>query len=460
MNEQAKYEAIKRLSESGGNKKAVALKLGCTLRHVNRMLKGYQENGKAYFSHGNKGKKPVCALSDELKERILLLHQNKYYDANHYHFTQLLSKHEDIHVSAGTVRKLLYDNNILSPKAWARTRKKLTAELREKKSKTKSKKEQKLLQEAILTIEDSHPTRERCAFAGEMLQMDASVHNWFGDKKTQLHAAIDDSTGMIVGAYFDTQETLNGYYHVCKQILENYGIPYMFYTDRRTVFEYKRKHSSHTQKDTFTQFAYACKQLGVELKTTSIPQAKGRIERLFGTLQSRLPIEMRLAGVQTMEQANEFLDSYIKEFNAQFALPLNTTTSVFEEQPDKEKIDLILSVISTRTIDAGHSIRYNNHKYRLLDASGLRCDFRKGSKVLVIQTFSGRLFCSLHDQIYALEEIAQHEETSLYFSTEKEIEAAKKAKDRYIPPMNHPWRKDNFMKHVFAMTGKELEWVS
>lgn len=118
MNEQAKYEAIKKLSESGGNKKAVAIKLGCTLRHVNRMLKGYQAQGKAYFSHGNKGRKPASALSEELKENILLLRQNKYHNANHYHFTELLAKHEDIHISEGTVRKLLYDHQILSPKAW------------------------------------------------------------------------------------------------------------------------------------------------------------------------------------------------------------------------------------------------------------------------------------------------------------------------------------------------------
>lgn len=460
LNEQTKYEVIKKLSESNGNKKAAAIRLGCTVRHVNRMLKGYQEKGKEYFSHGNKGRKPVSALSEELKEGILLLYENKYYDANIYHFTELLAKHENIRVSEGTVRKLLYDHQILSPKAWKRTSRKLAAELQEMKTNAKSKKEQNALQEAILTVEDPHPTRERCAFAGEMIQMDASVHLWFGNIKTQLHAAIDDATGRIVGAYFDKQETLNGYYHVFKQILENYGIPYMFYTDRRTVFEYKKKNSSDTEKDTFTQFSYACKQLGVELKTTSIPQAKGRIERLFNTLQSRLPIDLRLAGINTIEQANEFLNSYIKEFNAQFALPLNSSTSVFEEQPDKEKNDLILSVIATRTVDAGHAIRYNKHKYRLLDESGMRCDFYKGTKVLVIRTLSGKLYCSLHERIYVLEEIPLHEETSFYFNTEAEIKEAKKKKQQYIPPMNHPWRKDNFMKHVYAMTGKELEWAS
>ena len=85
---------------------------------------------------------------------------------------------------------------------------------------------------------------------------------------------------------FDTQETLNGYYHVFHQILTTYGIPYKFFTDRRTVFTYKKKNSPSIDEDTYTQFAYACKQLGVELGSSSVPQAKGRVERLNQTLQS------------------------------------------------------------------------------------------------------------------------------------------------------------------------------
>jgi hypothetical protein len=127
--------------------------------------------------------------------------------------------------------------------------------------------------------------------------MDASVHHWFGRNKTQLHIAVDDATGAIVGAYFDTQETLNAYYHILYQILTKYGIPYMFLTDRRTVFEYKQKKSPSVEEDTFTQFGYSCKQLGIHIKTSSIPQSKGRVERMFQTLQSRLPIELRLAGI-------------------------------------------------------------------------------------------------------------------------------------------------------------------
>ena len=116
--------------------------------------------------------------------------------------------------------------------------------------------------------------------------MDATPYEWVPGQIWHLHLAIDDSTGRITGGWFDTQETLNAYYHVFHQILTIYGIPYKFITDRRTVFTYKKKNSPSIDEDTYTQFAYACKQLGVELEASSIPQAKGRVERLNQTLQS------------------------------------------------------------------------------------------------------------------------------------------------------------------------------
>ena len=135
------------------------------------------------------------------------------------------------------------------------------------------------------------------------------------------------------------------YYHVFHQILTSYGIPAMFYTDRRTIFEYKQSRSTKVENDSFTQFSYACKQLGVDIKTTSIPQAKGRVERAFQTLQQRLPIALRLAGITELSEANVFLNSYIKKYNAKFALPINNTKSVFEKQPDIGKRKIIRRIV-------------------------------------------------------------------------------------------------------------------
>jgi len=457
MNEQRKYDVIKKLVDEGGNKKRAAITLGCTLRTVNRLICHYRKDGKASFSHGNKGRLPVTRISDTTRSAIVTLYENKYFDANLRHFTELLAEHESIHVSEATVRTILLEKMILSPKAHKNTCRKLKRLLQAQKAETTSKKEKDKLQEAIVTVSDPHPRRERCANAGELIQMDASPHKWFSDFTSSLHAAIDDATGILTGAYFDRQETLNGYYHVFSQILTNYGIPYMFYTDRRTVFEYKRKNSPDISEDTLTQFAYACKQLGVDIKTTSIAQAKGRVERLFETLQSRLPVEMRLAGVTTIEQANEFLNSYIPKFNAQFALPLKTSKSVFETQPPEDKINLYLSILTQRTVDAGHCIKFKKKYYRFLNSEGMYMDFHKGTKVMVIETFDAQLFVTVADRVFALEEVALHEARSRYFGNNVKDKA--ESRKVYIPDMNHPWRKDNFMKHVYAMLGKEQDWA-
>ena len=459
MNEQKKYEVIKNLVDSQGNKNRAAALLSCSRRTVDRLIMAYRQNGKAAFSHGNKGRSPSSSVPTSVKTQVSFLYVNKYFNSNIRHFTELLEKIENISLSENTVRKILLDENILSPKAHKSTRGALLQKLKAERDLASSKRKKNLISEKIMLAEDPHPRRPRCQFAGELVQMDASLHLWFGDRCTTLHAAIDDATGTLLGAYFDTQETLHGYYHVFRQILTSYGIPYMFYTDKRTVFEYKLKKSPSLENDTFTQFSYACKQLGVALKTTSVPQAKGRVERLFQTLQSRLPIELRLAGVTTIEQANEFLASYLKAFNLRFALAMDCIKSVFEKQPDSERIDLFLSILVPRKIDAGHCIRFQNKYYTLMDQHGNRSDFCKGTSAMVIKTLSGKLYASVNETVYCLEEVPVQEPVSRYFDSDEKRRESQKKRKRYIPDMNHPWRKDNFMKHVYAMLGKEEGWA-
>lgn len=445
MDENKKYEIIKKLVDTNGNKQRAAIELDCTVRHINRMIKGYQEKGKVFFVHGNKGKKPANAFNSTQRQNILDLYRTKYYDANFEHYSELLEKYESIKISTSAIRNILMYEYILSPKATRKTRKNMTKKLKDLQKTAKSKKEATSFQNIIVDIQDAHPRRPRCSFFGEMLQMDASEHNWFGLEKSQLHIAVDDATGAIVGAYFDRQETLNGYYNVLHQVLNQHGIPYMFFTDRRTVFEYKQKKSPSLEEDTFTQFSYACKQLGIEIKTSSIAQAKGRVERMFQTLQSRLPIEMRLAGVSTIEQANEFLNYHIKEFNDQFALPIDNIKSVFEMQPDKEKINLTLAVLTKRKIDNGHCIKFEKKYFKPVNSNGIPVYHYKGTHCMVIKAFDGQLFGCINEQVYALDEIPIHERTSKNFDFKKPNEKPKK---KYIPPMNHPWRKSSFEKHL------------
>ena len=422
MDEQKKYEVIKALADHpNGNKDRAALTLGCTKRHINRMLAGYRREGKAFFVHGNRGR-------------------------NFRHYTELLEERENIRISPSSVAKILEAESILSPRVTKARKKRIKKELLIKKENASSKKEADAIQANLVAVEDAHSRRPRCAYFGEMQQMDASPYEWVPGQTWHLHLAIDDATGTVTGAWFDTQETLRGYYHVFHQILTNYGIPYQFFTDRRTIFTYKQKNSPSLDEDTYTQFAYACKQLGVLLESSSVPQAKGRVERLNQTLQSRLPVELRLAGITTIEGANEFLHSYIKKFNAKFSLPIHHTKSVFVEQPSDETINLILAVLNERTVDCGHCIRFQNQHYRMLDNRGLQVHYRNGTKTMVIQAFDGSLYCCVNDkEIYALEKVPERYPSSKNLDAEQ---PAQKPKKKYIPPMNHPWRRSAFRKFV------------
>lgn len=242
MKENDKYTTIKKLVEINGNKKRAAIRLDCSVRHVNRMVNGYRAKGKEFFIHGNKGRKPINCFSEETRRKIIDLYQTKYHGANFTHYAELLAAYEGISISPSTINTILMAEHILSPKACRVTKKRVKMELLEKQESSNLSTDDKLeIDRSIIAIEDAHPRRPRCAYFGEMIQMDASLHFWFGNTKSQLHIAIDDSTGAIVGGYFDEQETLKGYYNVLNQILVEYGIPYMLFTDRRTVFEYKQK---------------------------------------------------------------------------------------------------------------------------------------------------------------------------------------------------------------------------
>ena len=454
MKEQKKYDTIKSVVDHDGNKNRAAITLDLTLRTINRLILGYKKFGKEFFSHKNKGKKPAFALTSKERRHIIDLYNKKYYDASYQFFTELLAKEEGIHVSVSTVRNILMSEYILSPVAKKSTVRRVKKELEAKISEPISKRKKAVIERKLVDIEDAHPRIPRCANFGEELQMDASQHKWFGNIDSHLHAAIDDATGTLTGAYFDKQETLKGYYNVFSQTLKTHGIPYKFRTDRRTVFEYKRVGVTQVEDDVYTQFSYACKQFGVTIDTTSIPQGKARIERFFGTMQRRLPILLRLAGATTIEAANEFLDSYINEFNTQFALDQNGIPSVFEKQPSDEKINLTLAVLSERTIDTGHSLKFNGKYYRPFMGDGSPVYFARGTRGLVIKALDGNLFFSDRDTVTMLEEIPLREAMSKEFSPNT-AEKTKEKKPRYIPSATHTWNQSIFRAFCVKMSHRQ-----
>lgn len=450
LNEQTKYEVIKELVDHGGNKKRVALKLGITERHVNRLILKYKERGKSGFIHGNRSKKPVSSIDKTLSDTIILLYTTKYQDFNFSHFRDYLIQEEDIKVSYHCIYTTLKKAGILSPKARKATKKKFIKQQlqKDKKLKDKTEKELEVIANHEIALQDAHPRQERPKYFGENIEMDGSIHKWFGDKITCLHLAADKATNTIVGAYFDQHETLNGYYNVFHQILTNYGIPAKFTTDNRTVFNYQSLSAEKrtSEKDVLTQFGYACKRLGVEIKTTSVSQAKGLIERDNETFQGRLVNELRINGITTIEAANEYLlTTFIPKFNSKFSMDFKKFGSVFEASPEDEKINYILAILTPRKFDNGNSIKFKNKYYQPYLNGKLKC-FKSKTECLVINAFDGSLLVSVDDKVYELEELIKNKTVSENF--DNIVELPVKEKKKYIPPMSHPWKLSSFKEQL------------
>ena len=449
MNEQEKYEVIKELVDHNGNKNRASKKLGISRRQIDRLIIIYKEKGKAGFVHGNRTRKPVNALDKSISEDIILLYKTKYYDFNFNHFKEFLKKDEKIDVSYDFIYKSLTKADILSPKA----RKKTKREFKKKQLLEEKKINNAMSDEQIdyivnheIALEDSHPRGEKPKYFGEIIEQDGSIHKWFGGFKTCLHLAIDKATSTIVGAYFDKQETLNGYYNVFYQILTNYGIPYKFLTDNRTIFNYMSLNPDKrtSDKDVLTQYGYACRQLGIELETTSVSQAKGLIERTNGTFQGRLVSELRLNNITTIDEANKYLiDVFVPYFNQRFALDYKKFESVFESSPSLEKINYTLAILTPRKIDNGNAIKFKNKYYQPYIDDELKC-FLPKTECLVIETFDGNLFVTIDENIYNLKELERNQRFSKEFDEVIEV----KEKKKYIPPMTHPWKLSSFLKQI------------
>lgn len=455
MKENLKYEVIKRLVELNGNKNNAAIKLGLNRRQIDRLIKVYKEKGKSGFVHGNRGKTSSKRINDVIRNTIASLFIEKYPDATHKHFTEILATHHGINLSYACVRNILLEKHLISIRTKRNTKKKIKKIIKENLKSNISKKEHNSIIHKLETLENNKtnfPKRSKSKYMGELIQMDASFFDCFGTGvKYALHLAIDDATNTVVGAYLDTQETLKGYYQVLQQILTNYGIPNCLITDRRTVFYSKNKDNDEEIQKTSngTNFSYACSQLGIELKTTSNPQSKGLIEKLNDTFQLRLPVDMRIAGIKNIEDTNKFLIDYIKKFNKMFALRFNDTKNCFEKQINLD-LNVILGVYNERVINNDNSFKYKNNSYFLMNEKYEVVLARPKSKILVIEALNGEIYASFDENMYSVKIIDKNAKISRNFDIEeyKKEKNKKKEKKKYIPPLSHPWKRDSFRKYL------------
>jgi len=211
--------------------------------------------------------------------------------------------------------------------------------------------------------------------------------------------------------------------------------------------------------DTFTQFSYACHQLGVDIKTSSVPQAKDRIERLNQTLQSRLPVELRIHGIRTIgirtpyHRGSQYILKLLhKKYNDAFSLSIHSTKTVFEKQPETEKINQVLAILSPRKIDTGHCIKYKKKYYIPHTNKGIPIYLNKKSDALVLEAFDGNLYANVLDELFILEEVEEREKYSKEFDTIVE----KKKEKKYIPPMSHPWKHASYMHYLQTQSHRNV----
>ena len=327
--------------------KQVAAALGLSERRVKQIKKEVKENGVKSIQHGNRGRKPQNTISDEIKNRILELRQSYEYEISNFkHFQELLSERENINISYSALYKILRQAGIKSPKKHRKTK--------------------------------LHHRRKRKSAEGMMLQADGTPFDWFENgEKYSLHGFIDDATGKVTGLYMCKNECLLGYLEVLRQTLENYGIPISLYPDKYSVFFPPKKVDDHItieeqlngRQKGITQFGRIVEELGIEMFPASSPQAKGRIERLWETLQSRLVTEFRINHITTIEQANEFLKGYIEKYNSKFSVTASSSKSVFLKLPKRYNLDELLCVRFERTIDNAGVFSLNNSKFQVLDKS-------------------------------------------------------------------------------------------
>ena len=327
--------------------KQVATALGLSERRVKQIKKEVKENGVKSIQHGNRGRKPKNTISDETSKRILELRSSYEYEISNFkHFQELLKERENIDISYSALYHILRNAGIKSPKRHRKTK--------------------------------LHHRRKRKECEGMMLQADGTPFDWFGNgQKYSLHGFVDDATGKITGLYMCKNECLLGYLEVLRQTLENYGIPISLYPDKYSVFFPPKKVNDHItieeqlngREKGITQFGRIIEELGIEMFPASSPQAKGRIERLWETLQSRLTTEFRINNIKTIDEANTFLITYIEKYNSKFSIEASSKNNVFLKLPKRYNLDELLCVRFERTIDNAGVFSINNSKFQIMDKS-------------------------------------------------------------------------------------------
>ena len=339
--QQREVEILSRLEAGVLDGGTAAELLGVGARQVRRLRARFRQEGMAAVIHGNRGRAPANRTAPEVVERIVRLAgpAGKYPDLNTCHLQELLGREEQIGIGRSTLDRLL-------KQAGVRQRAKSAPPVRRRR-------------------------RLRRAAEGMLLQMDGSPFAWLEGRgpKADLIGAIDDATGKVLFLLFRPSEDQVGYLLLLRSIAQRYGLPMSIYHDRHTILRSPKQPTLEEQlagQTPMSQIQRIMAELGIESIPAYSPQAKGRIERLWGTLQDRLTKELRLAHITTLEQANAFLPGFIERYNARFAQPAADPTSAWVSLPVDLDLSYYFAIRETRTVRADHCLSYAGQLLQVL----------------------------------------------------------------------------------------------
>lgn len=437
--EEEKYNVIQKVVNGEYTKEQAIEALGIGIRQINRLIIKFKENGQEGFIHKNKGKKSKKKISAEIREEIVNLYITDYFDYNFTHFYEEIQ--DKYAISYKTLDNILTEADIISPEAQHKTIKLYNANMR------KSIKEQNITQRQLKLYKirqeeekKKHIRRSSLLYNfGQEIQMDAAFAIWYGGKAMALHLAVDKATKKVLYGWFDIQETTRAYYIMLMNLIFNYGIPKKIKTDKRGTFSInnvKTKSNLNT-----TQFGRICKELNINLKSSSDPLFKPNVERENKTFKGRLIAELRHENIVDDKVANEYLNNvFIPKMNQLFSYDIiPEKNDMMENTYTYDELNIIISEQYTRKIDNASSIKYKNNYYIPIDIeTGEIISLSQNTLCTLLICYDYTLKCYIKDNLYMLLKINAPEK-KVYQRTTNTIEEINRSK-AHKPAPNHPWR--------------------
>ena len=447
--EQKKYDTISKfVSKEIDIKEAMRL-LDLKECQIYRLKKIFINEGKEGFRHKGRGKVNPNKKDDNLIKTLEDLYLEKHYDFNFEHFYEehVLGKYD---ISYDVMLKRFTKDDILSPLAHKKTVKLYKEKMNEviKKDNSDIKEEKvELFKSRIIEAEKAHPRRSNNLFVfGQEVQMDACQKLWFGNITSYLHLAVDKATKKVLFGWFEYEEITRGYFVVLFNMVINYGIPAKIKADNRSTFSANNP-KTKDKKMFMTQFAKICEKLDIVLYTTSVSTAKANVERENETFKNRLIAELRYEGITYIDEANKYLNEvFIPKMNKRFSYAVDKKTSLMRENTyTEDELKLIISEKKEKIIDNASCISHNRKYYIPVDLeTGEVINFQRGTKCILIIDYDSEYIGEIENHYYKMLELENRDSVMI---KESEIEDKEKEHHKYIPPKNHPWRKNMMLKH-------------